>query len=137
MTTLNANSNPAYVALQAFLGVADESHDTAIDFETNSNFTGAAIAKQVISVPGSTSSESVSISTLFPNCPSPQFFAVYDLTPSPGQPFGVSLDGTNFAHVAAGSFFSYVCDGTALPSTIYLKNANTAASTIAIVCITN
>ena len=136
MATLNANSNPANIALQAFLGIADQSHETAIDFNS-SGLTGAALVKQVVNVPGSTSSQAVSLATLFAGCLSPQFFVVFDDTPSPGQNFGVSVSGGNFQMVAAASWWGYCCDGEALPATLYLSNPNSAAGTIVIACITN
>lgn len=133
---LNANSNPAYIALQAFLGPANESHQTAIDFESTSTLTGAALSKATISVPATTT-VSVSTATYFANCPSPQFFCAYDDTTSPGQNFGVSLAGSPYAMVAARSFWGYTCDGSALPATISLYNPNASASVITLACITN
>jgi hypothetical protein len=135
MATLNANSNPVNIALQAFLGVADESHETAIDFES-SNITGAALAKYVAVIPA-TSSISVNLATVFANCLSPQFLVVFDNTPSPGQNFGVSINGVPYANVAAASWWGYCCDGTTLPANLYLNNLNSSASTIVIAVITN
>ena len=137
---LNANSNPAYIALQAFLGVADESHQTAVDFESNSTLTGAALVKQTIQLPG-TMTTSVSLATLFANCVAPQFFCAYDITPSPGQNFGVNNSGgsslSNFFMVAPGSVWGYACDGNPLPATIYLYNPNATTGVVQLACITN
>jgi hypothetical protein len=138
--TLNANSNPAYVAIQAFLGVADESHQTAVDFQSASTLTGAAIVKQTINLPGLLTT-SVSLTTLFANCVSPQFFCAYDITTSPGQNFGINNSGgsslANFFMVAANSAWGYACDGNPLPATIYLYNPNAAAGVVQLACITN
>lgn len=138
MTALNATSNPAYVALEAFLGVADQAHETAIDFETNNSYVGAANVGQVIEVAANSTVTVTIANTAFANCPVPQFFAAYDVTPAPGLPFGFSLDNTHFMNVAALSFVGWICDGEALPATIYLKNPSmTTAATIKLVCITN
>lgn len=133
---LNANSNPAYFAMQAFLGTADQSHDTAIDFESGSSQTGAAISKTTVVVAGN-STVAVNVADKFANCPSPQFFCAFDETTTPGQNFGISFTGAPFAMVAPSSFWGYACDGSALPSTLYLFNPNATAGTIILACITN
>jgi hypothetical protein len=141
VATLNANSNPAYIALEAFLGVADESRQTAMDFETGSSTTGAALAKSPpISLPATTTTI-INLSTYFANCLSPVFFGAMDLTTTPGQNFGISLSGgtgtSNFFMVAPNSVFGYACDGNTLPTNVYLYNPNATAGIIQLVCITN
>jgi hypothetical protein len=141
MATLNANSNPVYIALQAFLGVADESHQIGIDFESGSSLTGAALAKSPpINLPA-TSTTMVSLATYFANCLSPVFFGAMDLVTTPGQNFGISIVGgastASFFMVAAESVFGYACDGNTLPTNVYLYNPNTTAGIVQLVCITN
>lgn len=135
--TLNANSNPAYVAIQAFLGPADESHETVVDFESSS-ITGAAVLKYVANIPATTTI-SVSLSTVFAAASSPQFMCAFDATTSPGQNFGINYSGAGgpFSMVAAASAWGYPCDGSALPSTVYLYNPNTSAGVVVLGCITN
>lgn len=138
--TLNANSNPAFIAIQAFLGIADESHQTAVDYQSASTTTGAALVKQNVSLPGGLTT-SVSLATLFASCPSPQFFCAYDITSSPGQNFGINNSGgsslANFFMVAPQSAWGYACDGNPLPATIYLYNPNATAGVVQLACITN
>jgi len=142
MALLNANSNPAFIALQAFLGIADESHQTGIDFESASTLTGAAVAKSPpINLPASVVT-AVSLATYFANCLSPVFFGAMDLTLTPGQNFGIStvnggLSTANFFMVAPNSVWGYACDGNPLPATIYLYNPNSSAGVVQLVCITN
>jgi hypothetical protein len=141
MATLNANSNPAFIALQAFVGIADESHQTGIDFESASTLTGAALAKSPpINLPALTATP-ISLATYFSNCPSPVFFGAMDLTTTPGQNFGISLSGgastSNFFMVAPNSVWGYACDGNPLPSTVYLYNPNATVGIVQLVCITN
>jgi hypothetical protein len=138
--TLNANTNPAYVAIQAFLGIADESHITATDFESGSTTTGAAVVQQVVNIPA-TSTISVSLTTLFANCAAPVYFGAKDITSTPGQDFGINNSGgsslANFFMVAPLSAWGYACDGNPLPATIYLYNPNSTAGVVQLSCITN
>lgn len=137
MALLNANSNPAYIGIQAFLGVADESHETAIDFESSS-LTGAVVAKSPPIIIPATGSTSISLTTYFANCAAPVFFVVYDITTSPGQSFGFSTSGGNYMMVGAASWGGWAADGiSALPATLYLTNPNANPGTVICACITN
>jgi hypothetical protein len=141
MATLNANSNPAYIAIQAFLGVADESHQTGIDFQSASTVTGAALLKSPpINLTG-LATTSFSLATYFSNALSPVFFGAMDITSTPGQNFGISLSGgastANFFMVGPNAAFGYACDGNILPSTVYLYNPNATVGIVQLVCITN
>lgn len=141
MALLNANSNPAFIAIQSFLGIADESHQTGIDFQSASTLTGAALAKSPpINLPA-TSTTPISLATYFSNCLSPVFFGAIDLTASPGQNFGISLAGgsstANFFMVGPNAAFGYACDGNLLPSTVFLYNPNATVGIVQLVCITN
>jgi hypothetical protein len=138
--TLNANSNPAFIAIQAEIGPADESHQQAVDYQSGSTTTGAALVKQVINL-APTSTTSVSLATLFANCVAPVFFSAYDITLMPGQNFGINNSGgsslANFFMVAPESAWGYACDGNPLPATIYLYNPNATAGVVQLACITN
>lgn len=135
MAILNANQQPAFIALQAYLGTQGYTQRDAIDY-TNSSITGAQITAHTVQLPA-TSTTVVSLVTLFANCPNPQFFCAQDNTTTPGQNFGVAFAAGTYAFVAPLGFWGYSCDGTVLPNSIYLNNPNATVGVVSLSCITN
>lgn len=142
--TLNAISNSAYIAIQAYMSSASSNTPTdnnyAVNYQTNSTATAAVIDSYTANVPANTTPfgpVSVSLLSIFPNDTSPIFLAVFDTT-LVGQPFYVGTSsGTGMIQVSAGGVYAVTCTGT-LPSTIYLANPSTTlASVIKIVVMSN
>lgn len=137
--TLNAVSNVAYIALQAYMSEPNSTNVPAINYVSVPTLTCASADSYTANVPANTlpsAPVSVSLLAVFPNLTAPVFMAVYDDT-NPGQTFYVGTGaGAQMIEVAAGGFFA-VATGGALPSTIYLANPNPTGGVVKIAVMSN
>jgi hypothetical protein len=142
--TLNAVSNPAYIALQAYMGNAASLAQGAINYSTGittPSITAAVVAISQQNIPVSTlpgSPVSVSLLSLFPNLTAPVFLCVFDVT-TPGQVFycGTASGTSAMVEVSANGFWA-VSTGGILPPIIYLANpSSTIISDVNIAVMSN
>lgn len=139
MSTLPAQSNPAYINLTAYQGNNPNSQNNGV-FYNNASLTSAIIVNTPVIIPANTLVSAPVVVPItggaFANCLSPIFFAVYDDT-LPQQTFGVgTATNTGIVLVGAGGFFAFPCGG-ALPANLYFSNPNNVESLVNIVCMSN
>jgi hypothetical protein len=122
MANINATLQQAYVALQAFLGSPDFSHQTAANFVTPQTQQAAVLDSGTIDIPVSTVDQATNLATMFPACQNCSFIMIQDITPAPGQPFNFTTvaGGVRLA-VLANGFVAWMVNG-GVPPTIYLSN---------------
>lgn len=127
MANINATLQQAYIALQAFLGSPDFSHQTAVNFVNPSTQQAAVLDSGTIDIPIATVDQATNLATMFPACQNCAFIIIQDITPSPGQPFNfTTVAGSGRLAVAANGFIAYTVNGGA-PPTIYLSNPSASA----------
>jgi len=136
---LNAISNPAVIALQAYMGSIESTNNLAINYLSSSTLTSVTVDSNVQEIPANTTTNApvaVNLSPIFGNDASPVFFVVYDIT-SPGQTFYVGTGaGAQMVEVSAGGFWAFAAGGS-LPTTIYLANPNGTVGSVKLVAMSN
>ena len=136
MSLLPGAPQSAYIALEAYLGYPDYSHQTVIDYVSPTTLQGIVQAGYPAIVPPNTTDQAGNLASLFPELAYLLFLVVMDAT-TPGQPFSfTTVAGSGRLSVAASSFFSYMPNG-GTPPTLYLTNPNNTEALIQIGIISN
>lgn len=120
---------PLYIAIQAFLGQPDFTHQSIIEYVAQSTQTGSVLNSTTVTIPAG-SGLSVNLSQVFPAISNCQFIVIQDITAT-GQPFSVGFSAGALVAVAASSPFCWVANG-GVPPTLYLTNPNGAAGNVQI-----
>jgi hypothetical protein len=137
MAVLPVTAQQAYVSVQAYLGLPDYTHQTVIDFVSQTTFTANAPLITTVTVPANTTDQSVNLATTFPGITAVLFLSVADVT-NPGQPFSITTtSGSGRIQIAASSCAAYLTNSIT-PPTLFLTNPSvTTASVIYIGILTN
>lgn len=123
---------PLYIAIQAFLGQPDFTHQTVAEFIAQSTQTGSVVNSLTVNIPAG-GSVVAALATLMSAISNTQFVIVQDVTSVP-QAFNFGFSAPASVPIAPAAPMCWVQNG-GVPPTIYLSNVNAGASTIQVTVV--
>lgn len=130
---MTATSVPLYIAVQAFLGQPDYTHETILNFISGTTLTGTKVYKTTVALADSTTDQQVNLATLFPNLTACKLLIVIEIT---STPVAISIGFAAGASKAlkAGYPFIFPLNGTA-PGSLYLSNSSGGAAEVMVIAV--